>query len=191
MSLFLTQKHDEKVTDIVLVQTWAKWGTLNVDKVFCSEVDRILRKTHKMFMPSRGKQKRCDRVLQGCARRSAARWPPVLPCRWFCKKSGFCCFVLIARSVSLVRAGDLANQATPTRAPAPMAAQPITCKAMVAFGVNDLREEEIVVAPPKAGEVRVKVCRTELLIRTRILCRTLCRTLCYTLSLCRTLCRTL
>ena len=33
----------------------------------------------------------------------------------------------------------------------------ITCKAMVAHGVNDLREEEIVVAPPKAGEVRVKV----------------------------------
>ena len=32
-------------------------------------------------------------------------------------------------------------------------AEPITCKAMVAFGVNDLREEEIIVAPPKAGEV--------------------------------------
>lgn len=35
--------------------------------------------------------------------------------------------------------------------------EPITCKAMVAFGVNDLREEEVIVAPPKAGEVRVKV----------------------------------
>ena len=29
-------------------------------------------------------------------------------------------------------------------------AEPITCKAMVAFGVDDLREEEIIVAPPKA-----------------------------------------
>jgi S-(hydroxymethyl)glutathione dehydrogenase/alcohol dehydrogenase len=35
--------------------------------------------------------------------------------------------------------------------------EPITCKAMVAFGVNDLREAEIVVAPPKAGEVRCRV----------------------------------
>ena len=34
---------------------------------------------------------------------------------------------------------------------------PITCKAAVAFGVNDLRVETIVVAPPKAGEVRLKV----------------------------------
>ncbi len=34
-----------------------------------------------------------------------------------------------------------------------MAAQPITCKAMVAFGVNDLRETKVIVAPPKAGEV--------------------------------------
>lgn len=33
----------------------------------------------------------------------------------------------------------------------------ITCKAAVARGVNDLRIEEIVVAPPRAGEVRVKV----------------------------------
>ena len=32
-----------------------------------------------------------------------------------------------------------------------MAAEPITCKAMVAFGVDDLREEEIIVAPPKAA----------------------------------------
>ena len=52
-----------------------------------------------------------------------------------------------------------------------MAAQPITCKAMVAFGVNDLREEEIIVAPPKAGEVRVKV-----------VCNALCHTDVYTLS---------
>ena len=35
--------------------------------------------------------------------------------------------------------------------------KPITCKAMVARGVNDMKEEEIFVAPPKAGEVRVKV----------------------------------
>mmetsp|Transcript_166690 Transcript_166690/g.529750 ORF Transcript_166690/g.529750 Transcript_166690/m.529750 type:complete len:84 (-) Transcript_166690:410-661(-) len=48
---------------------------------------------------------------------------------------------------------------------------PITCKAMVAFGVDDLREEEIVVAPPKAGEVRVKV-----------ICNALCHTDIYTLS---------
>ena len=43
--------------------------------------------------------------------------------------------------------------------PAKMA-EPITCKAMVAFGVNDLREEEIIVAPPKAGEVSgaIRVC---------------------------------
>ena len=49
--------------------------------------------------------------------------------------------------------------------------EPITCKAMVAFGVDDLREEEIVVAPPKAGEVRVKV-----------VCNALCHTDIYTLS---------
>ena len=48
---------------------------------------------------------------------------------------------------------------------------PITCKAMVAFGVDDLREEEIIVAPPKAGEVRVKV-----------VCNALCHTDVYTLS---------
>ena len=35
--------------------------------------------------------------------------------------------------------------------------KPITCKAMVARGVNDLQEEKITVAPPKSGEVRVKV----------------------------------
>ena len=48
-----------------------------------------------------------------------------------------------------------------------MSGDSITCKAMVAFGVNDLREEEIVVAYPKAGEVRLKVvanaiCHTDL-----------------------------
>jgi len=52
-----------------------------------------------------------------------------------------------------------------------MAAEPINCKAMVAFGVNDLREVEIVVAPPKAGEVRVKV-----------VANALCHTDIYTLS---------
>jgi len=35
--------------------------------------------------------------------------------------------------------------------------KPITCKAAVARGVNDLRIEEITVAPPRAGEVRLKV----------------------------------
>merc|ERR1711881_147567 len=49
--------------------------------------------------------------------------------------------------------------------------KPITCKAMVAFGVNDLRLEDIIVAPPKAGEVRVKV-----------VCNALCHTDIYTLS---------
>jgi len=49
--------------------------------------------------------------------------------------------------------------------------QPIECKAMVAFGVDDLREVEIVVAPPKAGEVRMKV-----------VCNALCHTDIYTLS---------
>ena len=49
--------------------------------------------------------------------------------------------------------------------------EPITCKAMVAFGVDDLQEREIVVAPPRAGEVRV-----------RVLCNALCHTDVYTLS---------
>ena len=35
--------------------------------------------------------------------------------------------------------------------------KPIQCKAAVAHGVNDLRIENIIVAPPKAGEVRLKV----------------------------------
>jgi len=52
-----------------------------------------------------------------------------------------------------------------------MAPEPIKCKAMVAFGVNDLREEEVIVAPPKAGEVRMKV-----------MCNALCHTDIYTLS---------
>ena len=42
---------------------------------------------------------------------------------------------------------------------------------MVAFGVNDLRECEVIVAPPRAGEVRVK-----------ILCNALCHTDIYTLG---------
>jgi S-(hydroxymethyl)glutathione dehydrogenase/alcohol dehydrogenase len=49
--------------------------------------------------------------------------------------------------------------------------KPITCKAMVAYGVNDLRETEVIVAPPRAGEVRVKV-----------VCNALCHTDIYTLS---------
>jgi len=53
----------------------------------------------------------------------------------------------------------------------PSMASPIACKAMVAFGVNDIREEEIIVAPPKAGEVRLKV-----------ICNALCHTDVYTLS---------
>lgn len=51
------------------------------------------------------------------------------------------------------------------------AGKPITCKAMVAFGVNDLQECDIVVAPPRAGEVRVKV-----------VANALCHTDIYTLS---------
>lgn len=35
--------------------------------------------------------------------------------------------------------------------------EPINCKAAVAFGVDDLRTTDIVVAAPKAGEVRLKV----------------------------------
>jgi S-(hydroxymethyl)glutathione dehydrogenase/alcohol dehydrogenase len=42
---------------------------------------------------------------------------------------------------------------------------------MVAFGVNDLRECEVIVAPPRAGEVRVK-----------IVCNALCHTDIYTLG---------
>ena len=43
----------------------------------------------------------------------------------------------------------------------------IACKAVVAFGVDDVRLTDIVVAPPKAGEVRLKVvanaiCHTDL-----------------------------
>ena len=45
--------------------------------------------------------------------------------------------------------------------------KPITCKAAVARGVNDLRVENITVAPPRAGEVRLKIhtnaiCHTDL-----------------------------
>ena len=47
------------------------------------------------------------------------------------------------------------------------AGEPIACKAVVAFGVDDVRLTDIVVAPPKAGEVRLKVvanaiCHTDL-----------------------------
>ena len=35
--------------------------------------------------------------------------------------------------------------------------KPIKCTAMVARGVNDMKEEEITVDVPKRGEVRVKV----------------------------------
>lgn len=38
-----------------------------------------------------------------------------------------------------------------------MTGKPINCKAAVAWGVNDLRVEQITVAPPKCGEVRLKV----------------------------------
>jgi len=34
-----------------------------------------------------------------------------------------------------------------------MAAAPIDCKAMVAWGVDDIKVETVTVAPPKAGEV--------------------------------------
>jgi S-(hydroxymethyl)glutathione dehydrogenase/alcohol dehydrogenase len=51
--------------------------------------------------------------------------------------------------------------------------QVIKCKAAVAWAVNDLRIEEIEVAPPKAGEVRVKV-----------IANALCHTDIYTLTGC-------
>ncbi|WP_108945701.1 S-(hydroxymethyl)glutathione dehydrogenase/class III alcohol dehydrogenase [Shewanella halifaxensis] len=42
-----------------------------------------------------------------------------------------------------------------------MTAQPITCKAMVAWAAGQpLKEETVTVAPPKAGEVRIKVMAT-------------------------------
>ena len=49
--------------------------------------------------------------------------------------------------------------------------EPITCKACVAFGVDDLRAVDVIVAPPKAGEVRAKV-----------VCNALCHTDIYTLG---------
>lgn len=51
--------------------------------------------------------------------------------------------------------------------------KPIECKAAVAWAVNDLRIEKITVAPPKAGEVRVKV-----------IANALCHTDIYTLTGC-------
>ena len=50
-----------------------------------------------------------------------------------------------------------------------MAAQPITCKAMVAFGVNDLRETKVIVAPPKAGEVTRRARPATLTCRAAVL----------------------
>ena len=67
--------------------------------------------------------------------------------------------------------------------------EPIKCKAMVAFGVNDLREEEVIVAPPKAGEVRMKVaapCHARAMptahalkvrrVAVQVMCNALCHT---------------
>ncbi len=51
----------------------------------------------------------------------------------------------------------LFSSAAASAAAAATAGSPITCKAAVARGVNDLRVEEITVAPPQAGEVRLKV----------------------------------
>ena len=53
--------------------------------------------------------------------------------------------------------GNLFQLPAYVRAMSSTTGQPITCKAAVARGVNDLRIEEITVAPPKAGEVRLKV----------------------------------
>lgn len=65
--------------------------------------------------------------------------------------------------------------ATPEEAPAEetKAPGPIKCKAAVAWAVDDLRIEEIEVAPPRAGEVRVKV-----------VANALCHTDIYTLTGC-------
>eukprot|EP00729_Bicosta_minor_P016110 gene16110-31295_t len=57
-------------------------------------------------------------------------------------------FSLVTKNAGLARC---------CRALSQFAGQPIVCKAAVARGVNDLRIEEITVAPPKAGEVRLKV----------------------------------
>lgn len=55
----------------------------------------------------------------------------------------------------------------PTRAFSAAAGKPIVCKAAVARGVNDLRIEQVTVAAPQKGEVRLKVhsnalCHTDL-----------------------------
>lgn len=57
-----------------------------------------------------------------------------------------------ARSLASSRCGCCV-----ARAMSAFAGKPITCKAAVARGVNDLRIEEVTVAPPKAHEVRLKV----------------------------------
>jgi len=56
-------------------------------------------------------------------------------------------------------------------APSATEGQVIKCSAMVAFGVNDLQKRTVLVQPPKAGEIRVKV-----------VCNALCHTDIYTLS---------
>ena len=58
--------------------------------------------------------------------------------------------ILLARGASR-RVANAVGRALST------AGQPITCNAAVARGVNDLRIEIITVAPPQAGEVRLKV----------------------------------
>lgn len=61
------------------------------------------------------------------------------------------------RKAASVAAAKLAKSSSDAIAQAGTAGKPITCKAMVARGPNDIACEEITVDPPKAGEVRVKV----------------------------------
>ena len=58
---------------------------------------------------------------------------------------------------SMRLASSSALRASRPLSTAATAGQTITCKAAVAWGVDDLRVETINVAPPKAGEVRLKV----------------------------------
>ena len=55
------------------------------------------------------------------------------------------------------RSGSLTSSSMITRELSSTTAQPIECHAAVAWDVNDLRVEKVIVAPPKAGEVRLKV----------------------------------